>query len=129
MYSPELLDHFYNPRNVGDLPEADATGESSFPTCGDTMRLMLCTEDDRVVAARWLACGCGAVLAACSAGTELISGLSVEEARRLDSFAINRALGGVPPSKRHALWMFLECLAQALGPRPDTDHPHKEESE
>ncbi len=66
--------------------------------------------------------GCGAAVAAASAATELVHGLPVEEARTLSSITLNRALGDIPAPKRHALWMVLECLAQALGPR-DLQNP------
>lgn len=77
-------------------------------------------EEGRVCEARFQATGCGVAVAAGSAGAELITGLAVEQARAVTAFDLDRALGGVPPQKRHALLMFLECLAGALGPRTES---------
>lgn len=85
------------------------------------MRLEVKVEGERVREARFDAAGCGFAVAAGSAGTELISGLEVDQARGLTAFDLDRALGGVPPQKRHALLMFLECLAGTLGPRTEAD--------
>lgn len=81
------------------------------------MRLQVRLEEGRIREAAFDATGCGAAVAAGSAGTELLVGREVAEARGLTAFDLDRALGGVPPQKRHALLMFLECLAGALGPR------------
>lgn len=117
LYSPELLDHFQNPRLRGGLPDATGSGEARFQRCGDWMRLEVEVRDGRVADARFEAHGCGAALAAGSAGAEIIIGQPLDLARNLTAFDLDRALGGVPPAKRHALWMMLECLAAALGPR------------
>jgi nitrogen fixation NifU-like protein len=83
------------------------------------MRLEVRLADGRVAEARFRATGCGVAIAAGSAGTEWITGRALDEARALSAFELDRLLGGVPPSKRHALLMFLDCLAQALGPRTE----------
>jgi nitrogen fixation NifU-like protein len=120
------MDHFLNPRFQGELPGADARGESRYPRCGDVLRLALRLEQGRVAEARFTARGCGAVVAAGSAGLGLVIGRPVEEARRLTAFDLDRALGGVPPPKRHCLLLFLEALCGALGPRPDDSRPRPE---
>lgn len=118
MYSARLVDHAVHPRNQGALPGATASGTARFERCGDRMRLELRVADGRVQEARCQAFGCGAAVAAGSAATELLQGRTVEEARALSAFELDDALGGVPAPKRHALLMVLQCLAEALGPRP-----------
>ena len=117
MYSPTLIDHAVHPRNTGPLPGATHAGEARYERCGDRMRLEFLVADGRVREARGQAFGCGAAVAAASVATELLQGLNVTEARNLDAFRLDRALGGGPPAKRHALLMVLLCVAEALGPR------------
>jgi NifU-like protein involved in Fe-S cluster formation len=117
MYSPTLLDHAAHPRNTGALPGATHIGEARYERCGDRMRLEFLVAEGRVRELRGQAFGCGAAVAAASVATELLQGLTVTEARNLNAFQLDRALGGVPPAKRHALLMVLQCLAEALGPR------------
>lgn len=120
MYSPLFLEHFHRPRNEGSLDEPDASGSARFERCGDSLRLDFRSSGDRLREVCFRSRGCGAVKAAGSAATELLLGRTLEEARSLTSLDLDQALGGVPPAKRHALWMVLECLAEALGPRPPT---------
>jgi NifU-like protein involved in Fe-S cluster formation len=117
MYNPTLLDHAVHPRNTGPLPGATHAGEARYERCGDRMRLEFLVMDGRVREVRGQAFGCGAAVAAASVASELLQGLAVTEARALDAFQLDRALGGVPPAKRHALLMVLQSLAEALGPR------------
>lgn len=117
MYSPLLLEHFSHPRNEGAMDAPDAAGSASYPRCGDTLRLEFRLAEGRIQEARFCSTGCGAVKAAGSAATELLLERPVEEARNLSALELNEVLGGVPPAKRHALWMVLECLAEALGQR------------
>jgi len=117
MYSPLLLDHAVHPRNTGPLPGPTHVGEARYERCGDRMRLEFLVADGRVREVRGQTFGCGAAVAAASVATELLRGLTVTEARNLDAFQLDRALGGVPPAKRHALLMVLLCVAEALGPR------------
>ena len=117
MYSHILLDHAAHPRNTGPLPGATHAGEARYERCGDRMRLEFLVANGRVREVRGQAFGCGAAVAAASVATELLQGLAVTQARSLDAFQLDRALGGVPPAKRHALLMVLQCLAEALGPR------------
>ena len=117
MYSPELLDHFHHPRHHGDLPDPDAQGEARYPPCGDRLRLTMTIQKGRLTAVGFTAFGCGAAKAAGSAATVLLQGKTLEQARNLTAYELDTALGGLPPAKRHALWMVLECLHEALGPR------------
>lgn len=87
------------------------------------MRLELKVTEGRVAEARFQARGCGAAVAAGSAGVDLVIGRQEVEARALTAFELDRSLGGLPPQKRHALLMFLECLAGALGPRSGAGDP------
>lgn len=116
MYSPALWSYFHNTAHRGVLEDANASGQSQYPRCGDRLRLDLKIEGERIVSARYQAYGCGAVVAAASLGTELLTDLTVEQARQLSSFQLDEKLGGLPPSKRHAYLMFLECLHEALPP-------------
>lgn len=116
MYSSSLLDHFYNPRNLGELEQPDGVGEARYHRCGDHLRLWIRLDQDRIQEASFQAVGCGAAIAVGSAGTELLKGRTIDQARQLGAFELNAALGGLPVSKRHALLMFLECLYEALPP-------------
>ena len=121
MYSQQLLDHATHPRNTGPLPGATHVGEARYERCGDRIRLEFLVADGRVREVRAQAYGCGAAVAAASVATELLQGLTVAEARSLDAFRFDAALGGLPPAKRHALLLVLQCLAEALGPRLGAD--------
>ncbi len=115
MYSPQLWQHFLSPRNRGRLEPCDSQGESTYPLCGDWLRLTLRCDQETIQEICFEARGCGAVVAAASAGTTLVMGQSRQRALALDSFELDQVLGGLPASKRHAYWMFLECLRGALG--------------
>lgn len=119
MYSPQLMDHFLHPRHRGALPGATATGSARWDLCGDRLRLFVRVDEGRVAEAAFEAWGCGAAVAAGSAAADWLRGRDVEEARAMTAFELDRALGGVPPAKRHALVMVLEAVAEALGPRPE----------
>jgi len=121
VYSPKLLEHFHHPRHRRELDNPDAQGEARYPPCGDRLRLTMRIEEGRLTALGFTAFGCGAAKAAGSAATELLLGKTVDEARNLSVFAVDDALGGLPPAKRHALWMVLECLHEALGPRTQAE--------
>jgi nitrogen fixation NifU-like protein len=114
VHSPELLDHFRNPRNVGDLPAPAVTAEVSNPACGDTMRLSILWENGRVVQSAFRCRGCTASVAAGSALTELLAGLSREEAARIESGAIEQAVGGLPPESRHAASLCVDAIRAVL---------------
>ena len=102
MHSPELLDHFRNPRNVGDLPAPAVTAEVSNPACGDTLRLSVRWENGRAAAVGYRIRGCTASIAAGSALTELLAGRTAAEALEISTEEIDRALGGLPAESRHA---------------------------
>ncbi len=130
-YSPLLLDHFNNPRNVGVIENASAVAEESNPVCGDTMRLTLRIDDaDRILEARFQTVGCPAAIATSSAATEMITGqlISDIESLRRDDFAA--AVGGLPASKVHCSVLAADALRKAIAdyrmrrPRPSAgDRP------
>lgn len=113
-YSTTFKDHLANPRNVGELSDANAVAEETNPVCGDRLRLSLRVLDNRIEAARFLAYGCAPTLACGSALAELIEGMTVAEALRLTREEIARALDGLPARKGHAAALAIETLRAAL---------------
>lgn len=101
-YSTTLIDHFRNPRNAGLMPSPDATGESEYAGCGDLARFYLRVRAGRAADVRFQTYGCGPTIAAASAGSELATGRRVEELMGLDRDAVEEALGGLPPDRKHA---------------------------
>lgn len=129
MHNPVLLDHFENPRHFGDLTDPDAVGTARYNRCGDRLRMTFRLVDGSITAVGFVASGCGPVKAAGSLAAEYLHGRPVGEARNLSAFVLDGLLGGLPASKRHALWMVLECLHEALGPRDlATDNPENQHS-
>jgi nitrogen fixation NifU-like protein len=114
MYSAQLLDHFQNPRNAGDLANPDATAEIANPACGDVLRLTLRIEARRIEAVGFKAKGCVASMACASALTEMIAGRTIAEARRLQRDALIVAVGGIPEAATHAAQLALDALSAAL---------------
>jgi nitrogen fixation NifU-like protein len=114
MYSAQLLDHFQNPRNAGELPDADAVAEIQNPACGDVIRLTLKMHADRIVQIRFKAKGCVPAIACGSALTELAQGRAATEARRLKREDLIAAVGGLPPASTHAAQLALDALSTAL---------------
>jgi nitrogen fixation NifU-like protein len=114
MYSAQLLDHFQNPRNVGEIADADATAGIENPACGDVLRLTLKTSAGRIVEARFKAKGCVAAIGCGSAITELIVGNTLSEARSLRREDLIAAVGGLPQASTHAAQLVLDALAAAL---------------
>jgi nitrogen fixation NifU-like protein len=114
IYSPTVMDHFLNPRNVGEIPNADATGEAGEPNCGDTLKLTLKIADGRIAEVRFRALGCGAAIASSSMATELLKGRTLDEARRFSNEEVVAALGGLPPAKIQCSVLAAEALRAAL---------------
>ena len=101
MYSAKVMEHFANPHNVGEIPDANGVGEVGNPKCGDIMRMYLKIENNVIVDVKFLTFGCGAAVATSSMATELIKGKPVEEALELSNQAVVEALDGLPPQKIH----------------------------
>ena len=117
-YSETFKDHLANPRNAGEVEDADAAAEQVNPVCGDRLKLSLCVRGGRVEAARFLAYGCPPTLACGSALAEMLEGKTVEEAARLTRQDITRAAGGLPARKQHAAALAVETLREALKNQP-----------
>ncbi len=115
MYSAQLLDHFQNPRNAGELSPADAIADMENPVCGDMLRLTLKISAGGIDEIRFKAKGCVPSMACASALTELVTGKSVDEARSLQREPLIVAVGGLPPASTHAAQLALDALQAALG--------------
>lgn len=114
MYSAEILDHFQNPRHVGEVPDASASAEIENPACGDILRLSLKVQDGRIVDAGFRAKGCVPAIACGSRLAELVCGKTTAEAGTLDGQALLEGLGELPPASAHAVRLALDTLAAAL---------------
>jgi len=114
MYSAQLLDHFQNPRNAGEVEGADGAAEIENPVCGDVLRLTLKVEGGRVTEIRFRAKGCVPAMACASALTELVKGETLEEARSVGREALIAAVGGLPEASGHAAQLALDALAAAV---------------
>ncbi|MEE8111082.1 MAG: iron-sulfur cluster assembly scaffold protein [bacterium] len=112
--SPQLIDHLTNPRNPGELEEADAAVSVTNPVCGDELKLSLKVEDGRIGDVRFKAYGCAAALAASSLLTEMVKGKTLEEARAITRQDISEGLGGLPRHKAHAGDLAEDALNEAL---------------
>lgn len=113
-YSDIVLDHAEHPRNQGVLEDANARGYQMNPVCGDVLSLMLRIEDGRIAEARFMTEGCTASVATSSILTELVAGLTLEEAEELTHEDIDDAVGGLPSSKLHSAALVIGALKQAL---------------
>jgi nitrogen fixation NifU-like protein len=113
-YNPTVLDHYRNPRNVGDIPGSPATAQVGDPAHGDVLRLALRVEAGRVIEARFRAFGCTAAIAAGSMTTVLVTGRSIEEAARITNQEVAAALGGLPESKMHCSVLAEQAVREAL---------------
>jgi nitrogen fixation NifU-like protein len=114
MYSQRLLDHFQNPRNVGDLEPPAVTVEVSNPACGDILRLAVRFEGDRAVEARYKTRGCTASIAAGSALTEWMTGKTRAELKQIQPGRIEEAVGGLAPESKHAAALCVDAVRAVL---------------
>jgi nitrogen fixation NifU-like protein len=114
MYSPQILDHFQNPRNPGEVANPDASAQIENPACGDVLKLTLRVVGRRIKEIRFKAQGCVPAMACASLLTELVQGKAVMEARQLRREDLVRALGGLPPASTHASHLAIETLAAAI---------------
>ncbi len=100
-YNQMVMEHLKHPRNMGEMENPDGIGEAQNPVCGDTMRLFIKVEMDRIVEATFLTFGCGAAIASSSMTTEMIKGKTIQEVLMISDQTIADALGGLPPAKIH----------------------------
>jgi nitrogen fixation protein NifU and related proteins len=114
MYSPQLLDHFQNPRNAGEVSSPDASAQLENPACGDVLKLTVRITDGRITEIRFLAKGCVPAMACGSLLTELVQGRTMAEARQLRREELVRAIGGLPEASSHAGHLAMDALAAIL---------------
>ena len=100
-YSEKVLDHFNNPRNVGEIENADGVGMVESPVCGDIMQMFIKVENDIIVDAKFKTFGCGAAIASSSMATEMIKGKTLKDAVKITNDQVRKHLGGLPVVKRH----------------------------
>ena len=114
MYTDQVMDHFYHPRNLGTIEHADAVGVAGNPKCGDIMQITLRVEDGIITDAKFKVFGCGAAVATSSMATELVKGKSIYEAMQVTNKAVCEALDGLPPVKIHCSLLAEEAIHAAL---------------
>jgi nitrogen fixation NifU-like protein len=114
MYSQLVLDHFQNPRNAGEIADADGSAEVENPACGDVLRITLRVSEGRVSQARFKAQGCVAAIACGSAITELVAGKSLQAAGKIRHEDVSAAVGGLPQASNHAAFLAVETIKMAL---------------
>ncbi len=114
MYSEKVMDHFANPRNVGEIENADGVGEVGNAKCGDIMKMYLKIENDIIVDVKFKTFGCGAAVATSSMATELVKGKTIEDALKITNKAVAEALDGLPPAKLHCSVLAEEAISSAI---------------
>lgn len=114
MYSDKVMDHFANPRNVGEIPDADGIGKVGNPQCGDVMWLYIKVKDNIITDIKFKTFGCGAAIATSSMITELAKGKTLEEAKVISRQDVATALEGLPPQKMHCSNLAADALREAI---------------
>lgn len=114
MYSEKVMEHFRNPRNVGEIADANGVGEVGNAKCGDIMKIYLKVEDNIIKDVKFKTYGCGSAIASSSMATELIKGKTIEEAWSLTNKAVAEALDGLPPVKMHCSVLAEEAIHKAI---------------
>jgi nitrogen fixation NifU-like protein len=113
-YSEKVMEHFRNPRNVGEIENPDGVGKVGNPVCGDIMELTIKVDGGIITDARFKTFGCGAAIATSSMITELVKNKTIEDALKISNRAVAEALGGLPPIKMHCSVLAEEALKRAL---------------
>jgi len=113
-YSEKVMDHFSNPRNVGEIKDADGVGEVGNPVCGDMMTFYVKVKDGKLDDVKFKTFGCGAAIATSSMATDLIKGKTIEEALQLTNAAVAEALGGLPKVKMHCSVLAEQAVRSAV---------------
>ena len=115
MYTDLVMDHFTNPRNVGEIEDADGVGQIGNPVCGDVTRITITVDaGDRIADVKFKTFGCGAAVASSSMVTEMVMGRSLDEAAAVTNSAVAEALGGLPPNKMHCSNLAADALHLAI---------------
>ena len=114
LYSEKVMDHFRNPRNVGEIEDADGVGQVGNAKCGDIMKIYLKIQDNTIEDVKFETFGCGSAIATSSMATELIKGKSLDEALTLSNKAVVEALDGLPPQKVHCSVLAEEAVKAAI---------------
>ncbi len=114
MYSEKVMDHFRNPRNVGEIPDADGIGTVGNPVCGDMMTVYIKVKDNRIADIKFKTFGCGAAVATSSMVTELAKGKTLDEAKKITRADVAEHLGGLPPIKMHCSNLAADALHSAI---------------
>lgn len=114
LYSDKVMDHFSNPRNVGELENADGVGEVGNAKCGDIMRMYLKIDNGVITDIKFKTFGCGAAIATSSMATEMIKGKSIEDALKITNKSVMEALEGLPPEKVHCSVLAEEAMKSAI---------------
>lgn len=121
MYTEKVMDHFSNPRNVGEIEDASGVGEVGNAVCGDIMKVYLKIEDNRIIDAKFKTFGCGAAIATSSMVTEMVKGKTLEEALTITNRAVAEALDGLPPQKMHCSNLAADAMHKAIEDYMKTD--------
>ena len=114
MYSEMVMDHFSNPRNVGEIPDASGTGTVGNAKCGDIMKMDIKVENGIIVDVKFKTFGCGAAIATSSMATEMVKGKTIDEALALTNKAVAEALDGLPPVKMHCSMLAEQAIHAAV---------------
>lgn len=114
MYSQKVMDHFMNPRNMGEIKDADGIGEVGNPVCGDLMKLFIKVKNNKIVDIKFQTFGCGAAIATSSMITELVIGKTIEEAVEITNKQVAESLDGLPPPKMHCSNLAADALKAAI---------------
>ena len=114
MYTEQVMDHFTNPRNVGEIPDADGIGEVGNAKCGDIMQISIKVENNVIVDVKFKTFGCGAAIATSSRATEMVKGKTIDEALQITNKMVTDSLGGLPPVKLHCSVLAEEALHAAI---------------
>jgi nitrogen fixation NifU-like protein len=114
MYTDKVMEHFKNPQNMGEIPDADGIGTVGNPVCGDLMTIYIKVKDDRLIDIKFKTFGCGAAIATSSMTTELAKGKTLEEAMKITRADVAGSLGGLPPVKMHCSNLAADALHAAI---------------
>jgi len=126
LYSEKVMEHFKNPRNVGEMENPDGIGYVGNPVCGDIMELYIKVKDGIITDAKFKTFGCGAAIATSSMVTELVKGKRIEEALKISNKAVVEALDGLPAAKMHCSVLAEEALKSAIENYLEHQNPKKQ---